>query len=493
MAKHARIRTDEQRQRLERNRQIMLAALKGDADQRGDSIQTAGLTLVLERIVCDHATGCPVPFEGPYGVERILHQLTGTYVGGEIVCEGRLVGVRGALAIEGRDETIGLRASVGVGAQLVLEVGPSRSITGLIDAIRVFDRQAHLAARALGREYDLVAQGLSPVVSPSDIVPVPLRRNVLLGTYLVRSGRFAKDALRCSAMTRLCLPMPQDEREAVAIFRLFTALAPLLSFLCDNTLSLRGCAPADTPPMARQLVWQQMDPARHATMPSVLRESFGLASYERWLESVRPILFESDEGIVFSTGTDTCEYVMEERDLTPMEAKRLAHSVWPDVRFDGRIELRCADSLPPRLAGGYAALVKGLLATPDIRQAVERLVGIGEIEELDLDQIYHDLREMGWNARVFKRWVDQLANELVVLALRGLDDMEERRLLSELAQLWEARMVPRDALVTNWENAQRSDLDEAIALYGEGAVIPYEELGGDPPAGSTAVMRPIRQ
>jgi hypothetical protein len=53
-------------------------------------------------------------------VERILHQLTGTYVGGEIVCEGRLVGVRGNLAIEGRDETIGLRASVGVGAQLVL-------------------------------------------------------------------------------------------------------------------------------------------------------------------------------------------------------------------------------------------------------------------------------------------------------------------------------------------------------------------------------------
>lgn len=491
MAKHARIRTDEQRQRLERNRQTMLAMLRGDASRTDGSIQTAGLTLVLERIVCDHASGHPVPFEGAYGVERLLHQLAPTYAGGEVVSEGRLIGVRGTLAIEGREETIGLRASVGVGAQLVLEVGPSHSITGLIDAIRVFDRQAHLAARALGREYDLVAQGLSPVASPSDIVPVPLSRNVLLGTYLARSGRFSRDALRCSAMTRLRLAMPQDEQEAVAVFRLASALAPVLSFLCDNTLSLRGCTPSDTPCMARQLVWQQMDPARHATMPSVLRESFGLASYERWLESVRPILFESDEGIVFSTGTDTCEYVMEERELTPTEATRLAHSVWPDVRWDGQLELRCADSLPPRLAGGYAALVKGLLASADIRQAVEQLVGIGELDELDLDQTYHDLREMGWNARVYKRWVDQLANELVVLARRGLDDIEERALLDELAQLWEAHMVPRDALVTNWENAQRSDLDEAIALYGEGAVIPFEELSGDPPAGQTAVMRPI--
>lgn len=493
MAKHARTRTDEQRQRLERNRETMLAVLRGATGLHDGSIQTAGLTLVLERIVCDHATGRPVPFEGAYGVEQVLYQLAATYVGGETFCEGRLVGVRGTLAIEGRDEPIGLRASVGVGAQLVLEVGPSPSITGLIDAIRVFDRQAHLAARALGREYDLVAQGLSPVDSPSDIVPVPLSRNVFMGTYLARSGRFATDALRCSAMTRLRLAMPQDEHEAVAAFRLCSALAPLLTFLCDNAFSLRGCAPSDTPSMARSLVWQQMDPTRHATMPSALRESFGIAAYERWLEGVRPILFESDEGIVFSTGTDTCEYVMEERDLTPAEAQRLTHAVWPDVRWDGQLELRCADSLAPRLAGGYAALVKGLLSTPETRLAVERLIGIDDLTELDLEQAYHDLREMGWNARVYKRWVDQLANELVVIALRGLDDIEECRLVNELAQLWEARMVPRDVLVANWESKRRSDLDAAIALYGEGAVIPYDELGGEPPAGQTAVMRPIGQ
>ena len=499
MAKHAHMRTDEQLERLKANRRILGDALSGCENRKDASTQSAGMTLALERIPFDRATGRPVAYDGFAGMESLLTELVrATYRQGEVRSDGRLVGVAGTLAIEGCEERVDLHATLGAGAQLLLAVGPARSTLALLQAIDVFDWQLHLASKALGKDLQLVAQGYNAnVSSPSDIVVVPTARNVLMNAYLSRTGRYARDALRCTASTRLLLPVREREDDAVEDYRTCVALAPVLAFLTDNSLRCRGSDPHETPRMTRALMWDQLDDSRCGIVPGTFGDAFGFAAYERWVEGLRPILFTSAEGVSFSTGTDTCGRVMEERVLSRGEAHHLLSMAFPDVRWNGRLELRMADSLPPRLAGGYAALVKGLLAQDVTRSAVRALIGLDGIGEDDVRRAWHDLRELGWKARVFGRPVAQVADELAAIASRGLDDREERRLVDELSQLWEVRMVPRDMLVHNWRQTQaRASLTDAegdaAELYGVGAVMPYEELEGDPPAGQTAVIPTVR-
>ena len=235
VAKHTRTRTTEQLKRLEKNRQTLEEALAGARGEADEYTQTSGLTLVLERFATERGSCTPVPYDGYTGLERILAELAKTYEGGQVVVDGHLVGLRGILAIEGRDEPVEICASVGIGAQLSLSVGPAASITTLLDALAIFDRQFHLACVALGHDVDLVAQGYNPYVdSPSDIVAVPLSRYALLNAYLSRTGRYTRDALRCTAATRILLPMASSEELAVTGYRVASAIAPLLAFATQS-------------------------------------------------------------------------------------------------------------------------------------------------------------------------------------------------------------------------------------------------------------------
>ncbi len=490
MAKHARIRTDEQRERLEHNRLVLLDALAGTSGEPRSSTQTAGMTLVLERFVVNRSLRQPLPFEGARGVERLLDELGRIYVDGRELREGRLVGVAGMLAIEGHSEPVSLDAHVGAGGQLCLEIGPATELAVLSDALAVFSRQLHVAAETLGRDVELVAQGYNPYVSsPSDVVLVPGSHYALVNAYLARTGTGGRAWMRCTAATRLKLPMPPQD-EVGASYRLLAALSPVLAFLTDNTLRMDGGRPKDTPRMARALVAEHVDPRRCGFAEPMLRPSAGIETYERWLEGLRPIVLTSADGVTFSTGTDTLEQVMCERELTPQEARQLAAMAWPWVGICGQLELSCADSLPPRLALSYAALVKGIMASATTRAAAAQLVGLQDLDAEAITQAWQVLRNEGWNARVYGRPIGQIADELVALAARGLDDPHERRQLDALGQLWEVRCVPRDLLLSTWERHRpRTREEEAAERWGAGAVIPYDELQGDPPAGSTAVMR----
>lgn len=490
MAKHARILTDEQRQRREHNRKILLDLLSGTTPEHPSSTQTAGMWLNLERFVVDRTTHQSVPFEGARGVERLMAELAHTYANGLIWQEGHLMGVSGSLAIEGHEERVGLEARVGAGAQLCVEVGPARELSALLDALAVFERHLHLASNAVGRELELVAQGYHPFVSsPSDIVLVSGSQNALLNTYLARTGSTGRAVMRCTAATRLSFS-PDACGDLITSYRLLTALAPVLAFLTDNTAALGAGPAAEAPRMARTHLVEQADRTRTGVVSAMLKPSASIETYERWLEGVRPVCFTTDEGVTFSTGTDTLELVMQERDLSPTEAERLAMMAWPWVRLNGRLELAVADALPPRLAGAYAALIKGLMASSDARESAAALVGLDQLDGEAVEAAWQQLRAQGWNARIYGRPARQVADELIALATRNLPDASERRLLEALTQLWEIRCVPRDLLASKQApHHPRTRDEEAAERWGAGAVIPYDELQGEPPAGSTAVMR----
>ena len=448
--------------------------------------------MALERFSINRANGSTTPFEGGQGMERVLCEMAQTYQG--VVVDGRMVGLVGILGIEGAEAPLEVRATLGMGSQLRLEVGPSTSVSMLLDAVRVFDRHFHLACKSLGLDLELLARGCNPhPSSPSDIVPVPLSRNALLNAHFSRTGRYAREAMRCTATTELSLPVNPDENRAVEDYRMATALAPIIAFATDDSLTMRDSDPYQTPRMLRALVVHDMDASRTGLAEGTFQPGFGFELYRHWVEGTRPICFTSDEGVTFSTGSDTCARVMEERDLSDRETRQLLETVLPDVRWTGRLELRMADSLPLHLAGAYAALVKGLFSSPEAKRAVGELLGTSAMDAGAVRRAWDDLREQGWGARVYGRPISQVVHELAALASHSLDDRDERRMLDGLAQLWEVRYVPRDTLLRNWERTRKRSSEEVAAeLYGEGAVIPYDELGGEPPAGATASLPLIR-
>ena len=490
MAKHHRNRTDEQRKRLTDNRQTMLEAISCQHDCKDPSTQSAGMTVILERFAVRGTDKAVVPYEGSPGMAQILGQLALTYPDGQIFSDGHLLGVQGRLGIDGLPGPIAVRATLGAGGQVVLAIGPIREIAHALDVVQVFDRQFHLACKAIGVECELVSQGCHPSARlASDVPIVPTARNALVNTYLARMGPSALDYLRCTAATVLRLPVADDEATATRRYQLCAAFAPIMAFLTDNSLRLHGCDPHETPRMARARLAHAADAQRCGLVPGSLGDGFGFEAYERWVEGIRPIVFASQDGVTFSTGADTCKRVMEERELTQGEALHLLGMAWPDVRWNGFLELACADSLQPRLACGYAALVKGLVASARSQERAGALIGLDSLDDDAILDAWDQLATRGWDARVYGKPAGSLVEGLALIARDGLENPGERRLLDELAQLWEVRIVPRDTLVANWDRMHpHTTRQEAAELYGEGAIIPYDELDGEPPAGQTAVI-----
>ena len=492
MPRHTRTTTEEQSIRLERNRGVLRTQLEGGAAGRPDPSHHPSIALTLERFVVRVGDAEVVPYEGAFGIERLLRELARSYPEGSRWRDGHLIGIAGRLQLEGSDELVPLRVDVGAGGQLALTVGPSEHLATLSDVIAFFDRQFHVTSTALGLDLELLAQGYHPFArDPSEVVVVPIAAHTLLNAYLSHTGCFARDAMRCTAATRVQLPLSGNETTDARDYQLATALAPLLGFLTDNCLRARGALPTELPRMVRSVVWEQVDATRCGTVPGTFTEGFGIDAYERWVEGVTPILMITEEGLTFSTGSDRCRDLMAERDLTPREADHLLRMALPWARWNGLLELWSADALPPRQAISLAALVKGIFADEGSRAEAQALLGIDGLDDDQVSGAWPLLREQGWNARVYGRPVVQLAHELVAIADRHLADRDERRALDALGQLWEVRMVPRDTLVHNWERTHvqvRTREDEAVELWGEGAVLSYDELAGDPPLGDTSVM-----
>lgn len=494
MADSDTIRLDDQQAMLERNRSRLTAFIAGQGAQ-GDAIGKTGISLAIERFPIDRIRQRPLTYEGMRGMERILHELARTYRGGEVYVDGRLVGLGARIGFEGVSEQVDLAVSVSIGCQLRLEVGPSEHLKLLADAITVFDRHFYLACKALRCDVELLAQGCNPLAtSPSDIVVTPTTRNALMSAYLSQTGRYARDAMRCTAGCELRLPLRDDEAASVEDFRLCCLLAPILAFACDNSLTTCRADPATTPTLLRPLLWSQVDPARTGIAPGAFDGSFGFATYEQGLEKLRPICFTTDEGITFSTGSGSCADLMGERKLSGAETLRLMDVPLYDVRWHGTLELRVVDSLPPRLAVAFAAMVKGLLANDETLLATRKLLAVGFSGEDAIEQAWTALRTSGWEAEVYGRHATQLIHELAAVASRGLADAEERRILDALSQLWEVCVTPRDTLVLNWKRDSGITADEkAIELYGEGAVKPFDVPDDSPaPAGETAQLPIVR-
>ena len=435
------------------NHKTLLSVLNGGRRPSAFSSESGDVSVRLERILVDRASDTFVPFEGETGLEAVLvrlHDYLPAFV--EDVHERHTVGITGSL-ISSRGVIVGMHVALEAGGQMVYEVGPSPHMVEVLQAIEYVDRQLHIATRSLGCNYELIAEGYNSFVqAPLDVPLVPRTRWTLLNASLAQTGRYARDMMRCSCATQVAIDYARG-RGGIDEYRLAVALSPIFMFLTDNVRSFRGSGARRCPRMVRSLVWEEVDPARCGVVPGTYVEGFSAERYLAWLEGVRPILFTDSLGTTTSTGKRTAHDLMGDRILSATEALSLFDIVHPHVRLARRMEFLQADSLRPRMAVGYACLIKGIFCNALSFDGASDLIGQRTADDIDLAT--HELRVRGWDAIVYGRPVPQLIESLVTIARNGLVDPDELALLNEIAELWDFGMVPRDAFVRQEEKAER--------------------------------------
>ena len=71
----------------------------------------------------------------------------------------------------------------------------------------------------------------------------------------------------------------------------------------------------------------------------------------------------------------------------------------------------------------------------------------GVLGQNDVADAARELRKNGWDATVYGRSASELVDQLIRLSRSALNNSKEQLLLDHIAELWEVRMVPRDAFV----------------------------------------------
>lgn len=430
--------TPEEQERLERNVERAVSLVSG----LGREDESHGLTLALGRVVVDGASGHVVAFDDALGLERLFQAWERLYDDSAVVVGGRPVGLVGSV-VTADGVAVPLRVNLGPGSQLEVAVGPAESVLDLLFAIETFDERFRRTCDAMGVEWQMVALGLDPVpLNPQDVPLVPEKSFRLWDEYLSQRGRYSQDMMRLSASTFVSVDCEGPDQLADQ-FRLATAMGPLLSFLCDNVSSWRGLSVDDTPRMARSRVWNHVDPARCAVVPGTFDDGFSAEAYVEWVMGVPAVLFTTDDGDTFSTGSATGRDVMAVRDLSESELKRLLTIVFPTVRLNGQLQIRDADSMPPRLAAAFAAFIKGIFCDERTFRRAYDLLARGRTDR-EVAHAYQLLRSDGWNAEVYGIPVSTLVQRLVQLAENGLSDPRERTVFHALSSLWQAHLVPKD-------------------------------------------------
>ncbi len=409
-------------------------------------------TISIERVLYDHTTRTMVRFDGQSGIEAMLGELVSLYPGCvEEWHDGHLMGLSTAAS----KHLVGcpMIVELGPGGQVICKVGPSQSVVEMLDALQGFDRAVHVASRNLGCDYALLSEGYNSFVdTPLDVPLVPRTKWTLMSAYLSQTGRYARDAMRCACAMHLSLDF-SSERDGLAIYRLGTALTPLLMFLTDNVRSFRGSGARRCPNMTRAIIWEEVDPKRCGIVPGTFDSAFSFDRYVEWLEGLSPILATTEDDEVSSTGKRTLRQVMEAGPFSTSQTLHAFDIALPFVRLGESIEFLQIDALRPRMAASICAFVKGLFCDARSVDAVWSMLSF--VKESDVQDALFELRLRGWNAPVYGQRVTDLVAKLVGISRAGLQDPTERRLLDEMTELWDFSMVPRDAFIHQEVKANR--------------------------------------
>jgi glutamate--cysteine ligase len=363
-----------------------------------------------EKVAVRVQDGRALPFSGPAGVEEMLRRMANRWDWEPEEEHGRILALRGPRA----------RITIEPGGQIELSGEQCPTIHCAHDEFAVHVQQLTEVGNEVGAR--ILSLGMQPVSRIDEIELLPKARYHIMYPYMARKGTLGQRMMKQTAGVQANLDY-RDEADAMRKLRVSMGIVPLLysifanSAICDGGLngyqSYRGH------------IWTDTDNDRSGVPEFTLRDDSTFADYAEYALDV-PMYFiirnheyidlTRPPGITFRT------YMKDgfgrERATIDDWGDHLT-TIFTEVRLKKYIELRTADSQPPRMMTALPALIKGILYEDDCLLGAWDLVKRWSYaERLKLNDSAH---KIGLETRTGKIVFRELATELIEIAIRGLE------------------------------------------------------------------------
>lgn len=380
------------------------------------------LTLQLEvEHFLTRSDGQPPAFADVQAALRDLQQQTDA----PIITDGEYFGYSGPA----------LTATLGPACQLRISLAPLRDVQDIMDLYNRFYLQLGLALAAHGLR--AWTAGCHPTCHAEDLPLVPRTRDKAMDAYLREKGACSVQMMRATAATQVSIDY-QDETDFVRKMRAASLLTPFFALLSDNAPVYQ--ASRNSSYCIRTRLWQDVDRDRCGVTPHLMDADFG---YVRYAENVltKPQITALRLGRVRAAGGKIAPELYAGH-VSRQETAQILSNFFYDVRLKSRIELRAADSMPPRYIAAYVQLVKSVFGSPAALQNVLR--HYAGATTLDITSAKLAVCKDGYNALVYGRPVSGELAWLLMQARSRTPSQEERALLDPFMQLLTTRKTIRE-------------------------------------------------
>ncbi len=255
------------------------------------------------------------------------------------------------------------------GGQVEISFAPVQKPSDLVPLLDSFVEKVDQLHE--GTPYRCIHLGHQPISMPDEI---PLRakpRYRIMDHKLRSAGSLGVHMMRATAGMQVTVDY-RSEAEAVETLRAALITAPLVTGLFANSPWVGG---EDSGYASfRERVWWHTDSRRCAVPGSLVRTGNCLAAYidfaleaDLWFLKRDGALVECPGGVSFREALASGEA------LTLDDFALHATTLFPAARIRNGVEVRSADSVPPRFVPAFAALMAGLLYDADCRKAALEL------------------------------------------------------------------------------------------------------------------------
>ncbi len=307
------------------------------------------------------------------------------------------------------------------GGQLEIGIFPQKKIEEaeevyfkfLQDLIPILEKQ----------NYYLLTLGYQVKSKIKEISWNPKERYRIMSRYLGSKGKYAHNMMKGTAAVQVTIDY-HDEVDFIRKFRVVNTLSPVISSLMDNAPFFEG--EIYQKESLRTKIWDHTDTERTGIIKEAFADDFGYQKYAEYILSRRPILIKS-KGKYISTTDHTNYQIFAKHDFGKEELEHILTMVFPDVRAKQFIEIRMADSLPPKYSFALVALWKGLLYNQD--SLLKTYKFINKFCLSDILAAKKEIISKGIEANLADYKMIEIAEKLLKLAEAGLADDEVKYLM----------------------------------------------------------------
>ncbi|MEZ4600963.1 MAG: glutamate-cysteine ligase family protein [Syntrophotaleaceae bacterium] len=410
-----------------------------------------GVGVEMEKLVLDVHSGEAVALER---IEVLFERLASLGPWKRIHEQGRLIALRGP------DSSVTLEP----GGQLELSGALCPDLYCCLGDFCRYAAQIVEQAESLGLLF--LGLGVQPFSNPDDIGWLPKARYDIMRSYMSKTGDMGHRMMKQSAGLQVNLDF-SDEQDCIEKMRVAQWLSPLFYALFANSPIMD-----DRPTgflSTRGEIWSRTDPDRTGLLLGLFAGNADLGTYAEYALDV-PMYFIHRQGRMLDMTGERFSfrrYLAEGFDeARPTLADWDLHlsTLFPEVRLRPQIELRSADSLPPRLALAVAALAKGLLYDRESRRAVASI-----FEELGVEkflQVYRNSWKMGLKTPFGNRTLREVTLDILSLARdglrrqhrQGLDRPDESQFLDQIGEIAESGLTLAERLLAGWQGSRAEKL-----------------------------------